>query len=729
MDILPDALLLLDGDWKITYANRMARRVSRIEDKNLRRETLWELYPEIVGTDLERVYREVVATGAEQTVSSFYYDPFGVWFDLRILPFQEGVAVHYRDVTEQRAAQAERDAAAEQLQRVFDVTTDAVFSLDRDWRVTFLNRMAEQLLSATPDLLGKSLWESFPDAMYEGSPYVEHYHRAMDDRVASSFEAYYPEPLNWWLHITAHPTESGIIVFFRDITEQRKREDALRESEQRYRVLTELSPQSLWTANPEGLVMYANQRFLEYIGKEKTPKNGTEYVECFFEGDRQRVIDVWTHSVITGEEYIIDARLLRAADGAARWWHLRGLPLRDEEGRIQQWLGVANDVHDNYTAAVQLREQYAEIDKQRRESETIYRGSPIGMALYEPNELRLVRLNNRQAEILGLSMEEALGRTVEELLPGMTSSHQLLRRAAQGEAMLDQPAEGILPTRPTEYRYWNLNYSPICGEDGSVQAIAAATVEFTRQKLAEKALMQSEKLAAVGRLASSIAHEINNPLEAVTNLLFLCRESSDPAEMHGYLDSADEELRRVSNIVNQTLRFHKQASRPQAVSAAGLFSAVLSMYQSRLRNSRIAIEERKRAMKTVEIYEGDIRQVLNNLVGNAIDAMAEGGRLIVGSREGTDWRTGRRGIFLTVADTGSGMDAKTKARIFEAFFTTKGISGTGLGLWVSSEIVERHGGRLLIRSSQRKDQSGTVATVFLPFEGIKVTAAAGPGLG
>ena len=231
-----------------------------------------------------------------------------------------------------------------------------------------------------------------------------------------------------------------------------------------------------------------------------------------------------------------------------------------------------------------------------------------------------------------------------------------------------------------------------------------------------EALIQSEKLAAVGRLASSIAHEINNPLEAVTNLLYLARQNTVVPQVQEWLAQADLELRRVSAITGHTLRFHRQSSLPEAVSCVSLFSATLNLYQAKLNNYGIAVEKRKRANEQIRCFEGDVRQVLSNLFTNAIDAMPTGGRLLIRSREGTEWRTGKRGIVLTVADNGTGISDEDKPHLFEAFFTTKGIGGAGLGLWVSKQIVERHQGKILIRSSQRTHRSGTVVALFLPFD-------------
>ena len=151
-----------------------------------------------------------------------------------------------------------------------------------------------------------------------------------------------------------------------------------------------------------------------------------------------------------------------------------------------------------------------------------------------------------------------------------------------------------------------------------------------------------------------------------------------------------------------------------------LIEGGLSIYQGRILNAGISVEKRKRASHPVTCFDGEIRQVLNNLVSNAIDAMhPHGGRLLLRSRESTNWKTGRRGLVLTVADTGPGMNQVTVKRIFEPFFTTKGNAGTGLGLWISCEIIDRHGGTLRVRSSQREGRSGTVFTIFLPFAAVQ----------
>lgn len=230
------------------------------------------------------------------------------------------------------------------------------------------------------------------------------------------------------------------------------------------------------------------------------------------------------------------------------------------------------------------------------------------------------------------------------------------------------------------------------------------------------AMVQSEKLAAVGRLASSIAHEINNPLEAVTNLLYIVRsEDGLPQNAMDYLDTADRELARVSQIVSQTLRFHRQSTSATAVRPEALLLEVLGIYKTRLVSSKIAVRQEFQHGIAVTCYEGDIRQVLSNLVGNAFDVMRTGGTLRLRTRECTRASSGLPGIMITVADDGPGMSPQTQARIFDAFYSTKGIQGTGLGLWISRRIVHKHGGYLRVRS-RTGTAHGTVFRLWLPRE-------------
>jgi PAS domain S-box-containing protein len=245
------------------------------------------------------------------------------------------------------------------------------------------------------------------------------------------------------------------------------------------------------------------------------------------------------------------------------------------------------------------------------------------------------------------------------------------------------------------------------------QDMAIFLTDMSRQKQAESALIQSEKLAAVGRLAASISHEINNPLEAVTNILYIVEQSVQDAETRRYMTTAQAQLQRVSQIVTHTLRFHRQATNPRALTAEELLEPTLGLHHGRLSNSNIDVQVHHCGAGMIVCYEGDVRQVLNNLIGNAIDSMKTGGRLVIRTRDARLWKSNVSGVRITIADTGHGMTQEVRAHIFEPFYTTKGINGTGLGLWISQGIVEKHHGLLQVRSALTGG-SGTVFSLFLP---------------
>ncbi len=247
---------------------------------------------------------------------------------------------------------------------------------------------------------------------------------------------------------------------------------------------------------------------------------------------------------------------------------------------------------------------------------------------------------------------------------------------------------------------------------------AGFNLDITSQRRAEEALRKSEKLAVAGRLAATIAHEINNPLESVTNLLYLLRTSPDEKQTREYIMLAEDELARVTQIVTHSLRFHRSSTSPTFERLFNILDSAVAVYKSRLQPDHIEVSRRYRDTSSVWCYSSELRQVFGNLIGNAFDATRQGGTIFLRTREAKDAITDTPGIRVTVADTGSGMDAQTLKRISEPFFTTKGINGTGLGLWISRDILQKHKAKLLIRSRQSHSRSGTVFSIFLPMHGL-----------
>jgi two-component system sporulation sensor kinase C len=317
----------------------------------------------------------------------------------------------------------------------------------------------------------------------------------------------------------------------------------------------------------------------------------------------------------------------------------------------------------------------------------------------------------------GYSLEEAVGKNCRFLQghdknqPGLTLLREALRE--QRETIVI-----VRNCRKDGSEFWNeLSLSPIRNVAGEVTHFVSIQNDVTSRIVLEEALRESEKLAAAGRLAASIAHEINNPLEAITNLLYLMRGRCSDPEAEGYLATAEKELQDVSHIAAQSLRFYRQSTRATAVRPVDLISSVLDLYTGKFVQRRITVIRKDSMAQSIVCLESEIRQVISNLVRNAMDAMSEnGGRLLVRTREATQWRSGAKGVVITVADTGTGMSPETVAKIFKAFYSTKGVAGTGLGLWVSSEIVNRHHGQLLVRSRRTPQPSGTAFELFLPYQ-------------
>ncbi len=255
---------------------------------------------------------------------------------------------------------------------------------------------------------------------------------------------------------------------------------------------------------------------------------------------------------------------------------------------------------------------------------------------------------------------------------------------------------------------------------GEMRGAVVTFRDITQSRLAEEALRRSEKLAAVGQLASSIAHEINNPLESVINLLYLLRTAQTLDDVKGYALLAESELARVADITLQTLRFHRQQTAAAPVDLNDTIPAVLRLYAARFNSRKVAVKLRMRKTPEALLLEGDLRQVLNNLIRNAYDAMPKGGKLHVRLRMATCVRTLREGVRVTVADTGSGFLPNMKQHLFEPFHTSKDVTGTGLGLWISKGIIDKHQGKMHMRSRLEDGRSqgyGTVFALWLPLRG------------
>jgi two-component system CheB/CheR fusion protein len=233
--------------------------------------------------------------------------------------------------------------------------------------------------------------------------------------------------------------------------------------------------------------------------------------------------------------------------------------------------------------------------------------------------------------------------------------------------------------------------------------------------MAEDAMLHTEKLALAGRLAASVAHEINNPLEAVANMLYLITLTDTTEEAQRHATNALDELMRISLIAHSMLKFHRQTGTRKVVLLSEVLDTVLALFRAMMQGMDIVLKVEVGAKVPIACMPSEAQQTFANLVENAIEAMQRGGRLLIRLKASRDWRDCRaEGMRVTICDSGTGINRAILRRIFEPFYTTKAETATGLGLWVVTQLVERHKGRLKVWSSQRGELSATVFSVFLP---------------
>ena len=366
-----------------------------------------------------------------------------------------------------------------------------------------------------------------------------------------------------------------------------------------------------------------------------------------------------------------------------------------------------------------LEEQRSGLNDTLSLLDSMLANAPIGLVFFD-RQCRIVRVNQVFAEMTGVALSRHLGRTLPEVLPERIAMR--LEEAVRHVIEAEQPVHDLelegKSREPGGMWTWLVTAYPVRPTREKVRWVGAIVIDVSERKRSEDALRRTEKLAATGRLAASIAHEINNPLEAITNLLYLLRRFCHlDADALNYVTIAEREVRRMSEITQQTLRFYRQSTLPARASMDELLNAVLAMYSARLGTLGITVERGYDPSLDVFCFAGEIRQVISNLVSNAMDATTGGGRLLVRARHSRDWvHPQRQGVRITIADNGSGMTDEVQGRLFEAFFTTKGATGTGLGLWVSHEIILKHHGIIHLRSRAGSEgrASGTVFQIFFP---------------
>jgi PAS domain S-box-containing protein len=518
-------------------------------------------------------------------------------------------------------------------------------------------------------------------------------------------------------------------------------------------VLVDAFPTFIVTLGADGRVRLMNRALLDALGYEREQVLGQDYLDRFVPAeDRPAMVELLQRARTSPETTVhVNRVLTRHGQGLLVEWH--GRPFFHDGGELHFFFAVGIDISGRSkleeqreqlaaeqaarTQAESARERIALVLAMLKRSEERYRAFvehssegiwcfeadtslPIDLPEDEQIEVMLTRgilveCNDVMGRMYGFEdAHQIVGTPLREMLVDSPQNLEMLRAFIRsGYRLLD--AESCERDRQGNLKYYLNNLVGII-ENGKLVRAWGTQREVTERKLAEEALRRNERLATMGRMAATIAHEINNPLESVTNLLYLLTENLWLDETaRQYVTQAQEEVQRVSHIVGRTLGLQRETADPVPVKISELFDAVLELYRHRIAMRRVSVVRRYRSEDAVVAFPGQLRQVFSNLLLNAVDAVGQGGVVVLHICRACERRHRMRpGVRVSVADNGPGIPKDDRAKLYEPFFTTKGERGNGLGLWISRGIIEAHQGSLRFRTSTESRRSGTLFSVFLP---------------
>jgi PAS domain S-box-containing protein len=623
-----------------------------------------------------------------------------------------------KEIAERKRAEAALRESQQWLRVTLTSIGDAVVTSDAEGRVTFLNPVAEALTGwKTEEALGQPIQRVFRIVNEKsGKPANDIVAQVLRDgrtaalanHTALVTKAGHQIPIE----DSAAPIRdtndnvAGVVLVFHDVTERRRAEEGLRQSERRFRTMADAIPQLAWIATPEGWIYWYNRRWYEYTGATPGQMEGWGWQSVHNPQTLPTVLQRWQASIATGEPFDM-VFPLRGADGAFRPFLTRVLPVKDEQGRVLQWFGTNTDVSEQKAAEDALRAE--------RDFSTAILETTGALIVVVDREGRITRANRACEATTGYTVAELCGRVFWELLApeDIPSARQKWDALCAGE--LPSGLENHWVAKDGSRRLISWSSTALVGADGTIQHVIATGVDITDHRNAEQALIRSEKLASLGRMAATIAHEINNPLAAVMNSLYIAQTNDGlPHSARHHLEVADAELQRVAHITRQALGFYRESAAPATVSLNEILESTIDLLKTKITAKNAKVEKQCDGECQVTGVAGELRQVISNLLSNSLDAIADQGTIKLRVSTFLPTIHGGRRVRVTVADNGAGIDPAVRPHIFEPLFTTKESVGTGLGLWVSKQIIQRYGGSIRVHSSRNGGRRGTTFSVFLP---------------
>ncbi len=606
-----------------------------------------------------------------------------------------------REMSEREAElRREAEAARDEAVAVLESITDGFLAVDGDWRLSYINPEGEALVgSSAAECLGRNLWELFPGL--RGSIAEREYRRAFYDRVPVDFENLY-EPWQRWFAVRAYPGRpAGISVYFRDVTEQKRAEAALRESEQRFRTMADNIPNLAWMADPDGYIFWYNQRWYEYTGCTPEQMMGWEWRRVHDPELLPLVMERWSASLASGEPMNMEFPL-RSAQGTFEWFLTRVRPVRDDAGQIVRWFGT----NTNIDAERKVREALKTSEQLAR---SVIDGSPDGVEVLDAAESggRAVLVNRRARQLRDLNNAEPEVSWIESWRRDQRpAAMRALSQALNGATARFDAAFADATHEP---KWLEVSLTPLTGEGGAVTRVLCITRDTTAARRAEEKLRQTARLESLGVMAGGIAHDFNNLLTGILGNASLLRETA-AEEDRPLADDIVLAAERAADLTRQMLAFSgKGRFQICRTDLCALTAEIVRLVRPSIeRNVDIRLDLGENCF--IEGDPGQLQQVIMNLAINAGEAM-EGreGAIVIRTRRlhaERGWLTSYftapeaepgSYVLLEVSDNGKGMDEETKSRIFDPFFTTK-FTGRGLGLAAVSGIVRGHNGLLRVHS-------------------------------
>jgi len=518
---------------------------------------------------------------------------------------------------------------------------------------------------------------------------------------------------HYWSYSLIPVYEDGKIAGFydayRNMTEIVTGARKLRDSETRLTLATEVAHLGIFVWHlSDDRASWENDRMYEIFGRsrESGPVNGRDFLNEVVHPDfRESFNRAFEDTVQTDAPFLFEG-IIRLPNKTQRWievnGHLQG-KLDDSPGQI---LGTIRDI-----TRIKETEKALEVSSKRAGELAAIVDSSDDVILSKDLNGIITSWNPAAVRLFGYSAEEMIGSSILKIIPEHLHSDEKVIIESLRAGRRIEHFETVRVTKSGQLIDVSLTISPVFGEHGKVIGASKILRDISGRKKLEKSLLQAEKIAATGRMAATIAHEINNPLQAIVNLLSLLRPAVSSPEGIEYLDAVESELIRVSHIARQTLGYYRENTSAITMPLSDLVLHAVTIYEPRCRELGIEVRKSLDSPKEIALRRGEMTQVISNLISNSIYAMQNGGILSVSVK---DALTAPDEIILTIEDTGTGIPAETLPKVFDAFFTTRNAVGTGIGLFIARQFVEGHGGRIELESSVDAKNHGTIVRIFLP---------------